>query len=38
MYQDLRIPFYPLVEFLVCNGRVVDVNLMRNDEAWLGLS
>jgi hypothetical protein len=36
--KHLRITLDPLVEFLVRSRRVVDVDLMRNNETWLGLS
>jgi hypothetical protein len=34
----LRITLDPLVKFLVRSRRIVDVDLMRNNEAWLGFS
>jgi hypothetical protein len=37
MNQYLRVTLNPLVKFLVRSRCVVDVDLMRNHEAWLGL-
>lgn len=37
MNQHLRIPFDPLVKFLVRRRRILDVDLMRNNEARLRL-
>ena len=38
MDQHLRIPLDPLVKLLVCRRRVVDVDLVRHDEARLSLA
>ena len=38
MDQHLRIPLDPLVKLLVCRRRVVDINLVRHNEARLSLA
>jgi hypothetical protein len=38
MDQHLRIPLDPLVKLLICRRRVVDINLVRHNEARLGLA
>lgn len=35
MYQDFRISFHPLIEFLVRSGRVVDPNLVADNKTWI---
>lgn len=35
MYQDFRVPFYPLVKLLVRCRRVVHPTLMTDNEAWI---
>lgn len=38
MNQHLRISLDPFVKLFVCRRRIIDINLMRYHEAWLGLA
>lgn len=38
MNQHLRIALDPFVKLFVCRRRIIDINLMRYYEAWLGLA
>lgn len=35
MYQDFRISFHPLIEFLVRSGRLVDANFVTDDKTGI---
>ena len=38
MYQDLCVAFNSLVKLLICLGRLVNPDLVRDNEAWVGSS
>lgn len=38
MYQDFRISFHPLIEFLIRSGRVFNTNLMTDDKTGIGFA
>lgn len=38
MDQNLRVPLDPLIELLVCSGRIINIDLMRHNEARFRLT